>query len=380
MMKVLIDHQIFSYQRFGGISRYFYELAEEFTHSKTISFDLGITFSDNQYLKNARFLKLRNLWFPTSEQYKIIRLGFLYSLNRYNCIKKLRKQDFDIYHASFYDPFFLKYLGSKPFVVTIHDMTPERFPELFPKDSLYARMVTSRWIEMKKLLSQKATAIFTVSENTKKDLVELFNIDPNKVTVTYLGNSLRLDPANTKVCPGFPSRYILFVGSRNSYKNFVSFIKAVKPLLLDDKSLHVVCVGGGEFTVIEKNLQDFIMVKEQIHQFSLSDDMLASAYKNALIFVYPSFIEGFGIPILESFACECPAAISNTSCFPEIASDAAQYFDPYNADSITDAIKHIVYDPLLRDELRAKGKERVKHFTWERTARQTAEIYSAIRH
>ena len=106
-----------------------------------------------------------------------------------------------------------------------------------------------------------------------------------------------------------------------------------------------------------------------------SDAMLYTLYNQAEAFVFPSLYEGFGIPILEAYACLCPAIISNTSCFPEIAADAAAYFNPYSEIEIADTIASVIYNPTLRTDLIHKGSEQIKLYSWEKAALQTEQVY-----
>lgn len=106
-----------------------------------------------------------------------------------------------------------------------------------------------------------------------------------------------------------------------------------------------------------------------------SDHALSELYSRALLFVYPSLYEGFGIPILEAYACHCPVALSNTSCFPEIAGEAAIYFDPYSVSSMFEAITKIIYNEDIRSQLIRLGDERLKRYSWEKAAKKTEEAY-----
>jgi glycosyltransferase involved in cell wall biosynthesis len=169
--------------------------------------------------------------------------------------------------------------------------------------------------------------------------------------------------------------YILFVGNRSSYKNFTFFIESVAPLLLKNNELQVCCAGGEPFSPREilcfKNFQ----ILHKVHHIQPDDHTMKNLYKNALAFIFPSLYEGFGLPVLEAFSCGCPTLLSNTSSLPEIGSDAALYFDPYDPASLTDALEHIISDNNLRMQLILKGYERSKQFSWEKTANATKKVY-----
>lgn len=366
-MKVLYDHQIFTSQIYGGISRYFFELMKNIENDNGIKYELSLKYSNNHYLNKYNDLKYKpffiNLTFRG--KYRLINI-----LNKKISKKFLIKGDYDIFHPTYYDPYFLNILNNKPFVLTIYDMIHEIYPEMFPlKDE------TSK---KKKLLAQKATKIIAISENTKKDIIRLFNIDEKKIEVIYLANSINPSKSTDDINIDLPKKYILFVGSRGGYKNYDLFIEAIAPLLVENNELKVVCVGGGNFKEIEKEKFKKLNIINKIFQYSVSDNILAYVYQKAIAFVFPSLYEGFGIPILESFASGCPVICSKTSSLPEVAGDAVVYFDPTDKLSMLNSIKKVIYDDKLRKQLIDKGIEREKEFTWEKTADKTKKIYEEI--
>jgi glycosyltransferase involved in cell wall biosynthesis len=248
-------------------------------------------------------------------------------------------------------------------------MIHEKFPEMFPKND--------KTTQNKKILAKKASKIIAVSESTKKDLIDIFGIEKSKIDVVYHGNSL-FENVNVQKFNCVYGNYLLYVGSRGAYKNFNSFIKAIHPLISENSNLSLVCVGGGTFTSTELKLFKTLNISTKIYQYSLEDRELAEFYKNAIMFIFPSLYEGFGIPILEAFACKCPVVCSNTSSLPEVAGNAAIYFDPYNYESILKSVEKVYFNPNLRDELIRKGVERVKDFSWHDTALKTKNVYDSI--
>jgi glycosyltransferase involved in cell wall biosynthesis len=365
-MKILNDHQIFISQKFGGISRYFYELAREFNDIQDIQSEIPLLVSNNYYISDKKLAKyfdfLSNKHFRGKN--RIFNL-----LNKPNSILKLKKQNFDIFHPTYYDPYFLKSLGNKPFVLTVYDMIHEKFSEMFPS--------TDKTSEQKRLLVEKATKIIAISESTKKDLIELFGTDKSKIEVVYLGNSL-FSKSNNKIGFEIPKKYLLFVGSRGGYKNFTKFINSVSGILKQDKDLFIVCAGGGKFNTKENHFLLELGIIDQVVQYNFDDSSLAKFYKNALAFIFPSLYEGFGIPVLEAFACDCPLICSNTSSLPEIAGEGAYYFDPNKEVSIKNAVLQVLEDLDLRKSLVVKGQERLKDFSWKKTAEQTKKIYESV--
>lgn len=366
-MKVLYDHQIFSSQIYGGISRYFFELMKNYENNNAIEYKLSLRYSNNHYLNKYNDLKYKPFFknFSFRGKYRLINI-----LNKKISKKFLIKGDYDIFHPTYYDPYFLKFLDVKPFVLTIYDMIHEIYPEMFS--------FRDRTTERKKLLAQKATRIIAISENTKRDIIRFFGIDKNKIEVIYLANSINPSENTNDLNIDLPKKYILFVGSRSIYKNFNLFIEAISPLLIKDTELNVVCVGGGNFKEMEKEKFKKLNIVNKIFQYPANDNILAYVYQKAITFVFPSLYEGFGIPILESFASGCPVICSKTSSLPEVAGDAAIYFNSTDKLSMLDSIQKVIYNEKLKKQLKDKGIERMKEFTWKITADKTKRIYESI--
>ncbi|MCX6122926.1 MAG: glycosyltransferase family 1 protein [Ignavibacteriales bacterium] len=295
------------------------------------------------------------------------------SENRRYSEKIIGRGEYDIFHPTYYDPYFLDFLHNKPFVLTVYDMIYELFPEYYPS--------TQKFLDGKSLLLNKAVKIIAISETTKKDLIKLYRLPNEKIEVVYLASSLKIrtDTQHSKTEElEFPERYLLYVGNRALYKNFLFFVESILPLLSQDKTLFLICAGGKDFTQAEKLLFHTWGVKHKLHYVSVNDAILTSLYTNALAFVFPSLYEGFGIPILEAFACNCPVIISNTSSLPEIAGNACLSFDPKDKTSIIDAVNQVLSDKALREDLCKKGQERVNSFSWGRTAKETKRLYESI--
>lgn len=365
-MKVLFDHQIFTAQKYGGISRYIFELIKRLKVVEKINVDIPLLISNNNYFtKDHNFIfKFLFLDRKFKGKQKIVTV-----VNQFNTIKQLKKQNFDLFHPTYYDPFFLKHIHNTPFVLTVHDMIHEKFDTMFSSNDSTSRN--------KKVLIEKASKIIAVSESTKRDIIEIYGLDESVIKVVYLGNSLVYNP-NVVVDVDIPKKYVLFVGSRRKYKNFDKFVNAIHEVLLNDKGLFLLCAGGGKFDSDEINSFSKLKITGQVFQYDLNDLNLAHFYKHAELFVFPSLYEGFGIPVLEAFACGCPLVCSNTSSLPEIAGNAAEYFDPVDEKSIKEAITNVLNDEKLRNRLIQDGNERLNFFSWEKTALQTAEVYKSI--
>lgn len=354
---IFYDNQIFDMQRFGGISRYFCEIIRRLN----IKSNIGVRYSTNYYLTTYG---LGNHRIPLPR--------FIFKRCRKRCLENNRKLNrkilnqgnYSLFHPTYYDPYFLKYIGNIPFVVTVHDMIHEKFPSCFSD--------ADEMISRKKEVITHASRIIAISENTKKDIVELLQIDPNRIDVIY--HSTSMHPFTGHPSLNLPSKFLLFVGDRAPYKNFQRFINVFSTLNKDDKDLFLICTGV-PFSRSEKTFIEQLGISDRVIQLKASDKLLSELYCRTRLFVFPSLYEGFGIPILEAHACHCPIALSNTSCFPEIAGNAGIYFDPYSEESMIESIRSVLYDEKKRQELIAAGNERLKFFSWEKATRLTEKTY-----
>jgi glycosyltransferase involved in cell wall biosynthesis len=364
-MKILYDHQIFSSQVYGGISRYFYELFRCFTNDDGIDFELALRYSNNSYLLDSEFTRTKTFFKDNKFIGKTTLLDYL---NSQKSRDSLLNGDYGVFHPTYYNPYFLKHVGAKPYVVTVYDMVHELYPEMFPTNDR-----TSEW---KRLVLKHASKIIAISENTRQDMVRIYGLDEKKVDVIHLASSLQA--ANTSKAEQFPAEYLLFVGQRLRNKNFPFFIRAVAPLMQRDSDLAIVCAGGGGFSPEESALFDSLGIAGRVSQLSVSDETLAALYGNARAFVFPSLYEGFGIPVLEAFACGCPVVLVESSCFPEVAGDAALYFDPLDEGALRAVMERIVSDETLRSDMRNRGFIRGREFSWNKTASETKAVYESL--
>lgn len=293
----------------------------------------------------------------------------------------IKKQKLDVFHGpSFMLPIF-KPLKTKC-VITVHDLTFLRYQESFTFETkLYYKIFFKRSIN-------NADMIIADSQATKDDLMLYFHVPKNKIKVIYLG----VDKAFTPVADKFhiakvqkkyalPKKFFLFTGLLSPRKNIEGVLRAFNSLNIDlYKEYHFVIVGGKGwlydpiFKYVEKH-----NLKERVHFTGYIDaGDLPVFYTLAEALVFPSFYEGFGLPILEAMACGCPVITSNISSMPEVAGDAALLVDPKNSQNILAAMEKIVSDKELRKELVKKGYEQAKKFTWEKTAEETLALYKQV--
>ncbi|MBK8945499.1 MAG: glycosyltransferase family 4 protein [Ignavibacteriae bacterium] len=369
-MKVFFDYQIFSLQKYGGISRYFFELMNHFSKSEEINFELPIYFSNNQYLRNAEFVKVKSFFPNLKLGIKNYYTRYLNSINFKMSVDFANNQNYDVMHPTYYNSYFLKSIKKKPYVITVHDLTYEKFPNLLKNSDT----------ETKREIYNSARKIIAVSQNTKEDLLKFYKIKDEKICVIYHGNSLLVnndDLNNRKI--DLPEKYLLFVGKRNNYKNFLNFVKTISPLMNEDRKLFVVCAGDEYFKPNEKKIFHELNIVNQIKHIKIDNDIqLIQLYKSAIAFVYPSLYEGFGIPILEAFACDCPVIASNNSSLPEIAIDAAIYFDPQNNNDMREKISEVIRNIDIRNQIINRGRKRLEYFSWQKTANETKKVYESV--
>lgn len=380
-MKILFDHQIFTLQKYGGISRYFYELISRLDKFESVEIKHSILYSNNVYLDKSfchqPYLNYENWLFPGYFRGKnrLLKLFqyFRFAPNHNREMETyleshLSSGKIDLFHPTYYNSYFIKLVNQckVPYILTVHDLIHEKFPYFFED--------VHQILREKKDTITHARRIIAISESTKKDIIEFFNYPSDQIDVVYHGN-LELNLGIPKDILD-KENYILFVGNRDYYKNFLFFIESIKSLMRDNPNLKIIAAGGGPFS--EKELTHFEKLRLNsriIHRNFKNDSELFDLYQKAVLFVFPSLYEGFGIPLLEAMAAGCPVVCSNTSSFLEVACDAAKYFDPTNAESIEHAVTEVYRKRDIQLSLREKGFENRKRFSWNKTTEQTVGSY-----
>lgn len=364
-MKVVYDSQIFMLQKYGGVSRYFIELAKELEKifAENDTFDFPILFSQNYYLRQYNRKNIVSAHFIENQcACKMMKLanwiyGDLFLLQNRNCV----------YHPTWNNLLCVP-AGTKT-IVTVHDMIQET---LWNENPTYQNE-----IEQKKNAIYKSDAIIAISENTKRDILKIYpDVPESKITVIYHGANQLPDPMQPQIA--IPPYYILFVGRRAEYKGFQFVTRALSKLLSTRKNLKMIFVGGGKFTNEERIMFKNFNVADSVVQINASDAELSYLYQHARCFIFPSIYEGFGFPILEAFDNACPVICTNESSLPEIGGNAAVYFEKGDAEELEKQVTIMVDDEHARAKYIRKGKERVKFFTWEKCARETYELYCKV--
>jgi glycosyltransferase involved in cell wall biosynthesis len=285
---------------------------------------------------------------------------------------------FDAFLAPNYIPPATK---TKGLVITVHDLAFKILPETAPHANRY-------WHEYFGRALNHAAEIITVSEATRHDLCDIYEIDPGRVTAVHSGVDFDIykpaseeDIATTRRDLGIEGPYFLFVGGLEPRKNLRMLLRAfdrldseIRPtLVLAGAPVHWIPGGPEIMSSALRSLPEEVQRKVILPGYVTNKQKVA-LYTGAEALVYPSVYEGFGFPVLEAMACGTPVLTSDTSSLPEVAGDAAILVDPYETSSIMEGMQHLLTDEPLRARLREAGLQRAKQFSWEETARQTAKV------
>ena len=367
MATVVYDHQIFTLQQFGGVSRYFCELAMRVQRAPGFEANVAAGLHLNTHLAEAsvpQWAVHMNMKLPRKAQV----------CNSVNVVLSpwlLRAARPSVIHRTYYGLADRRPHGV-PVVVTVFDMIHERFADAFRADDTTIRD--------KHVAVRNADHVLCISQSTANDLVQLLDVPREKISVTHLGYSdvFRQTPIGLE--PSLHQRpYVLYVGQRGGYKNFAMALEAygTSPLLRDEFDL--TAFGGPPFSDTELSAISALRLRpDSVTHRAGPDKELARAYRHASGLVYPSKYEGFGIPPLEAMACGCPVACADTSSLPEVVGAAAMLFDPNDLDAMRRAMEAVVSDCAVRARLVANGFHQVQGFSWDRCAAETMVAYRKV--
>ncbi|GHV66552.1 hypothetical protein FACS1894199_10220 [Bacteroidia bacterium] len=356
-MQIIYDAQVYLAQKAGGISRYHYELFKGMRQSGHDARIAGL-FVKNQYLLSDNQYRKSFISDSTAS------FAFVNKFLLQRALKRMERNA--IFHPANSYRFLMSEMPKiQNKVFTIHDMIVEKQAGASSNPT-------------KLFFAQHASKIIAVSKTTKKDIVELWGTNPDKIEVVYHGSSLHPQFVE-KPSQHLPDNFLLYVGDRGGHKNFTTFILAVADLLKKDSDLYLVCTGKRAFSSDEAQIMKQLAIEKKVVFFSKpTDNELAYLYCNARAFIFPSLQEGFGIPILEAWACKTPVVLSNNACFNEIAAEAGCYFEPASQESIRDAVEKVLRDKSLQKDLIKKGSTRLELFSWEKSVAQTSELYKSL--
>ncbi|KKT28796.1 MAG: mannosyltransferase B-like protein [Candidatus Yanofskybacteria bacterium GW2011_GWA1_44_21] len=265
-------------------------------------------------------------------------------------------------------------------ITTFHDLSFIHFPEMF---SLKRRMwhfhMQPRW------QAKFSDRIIAVSESTKNDLADIYDIDGEKISVIYQGCHPSFRPLDEEAKEIFkwenslPERFILSLATLEPRKNLRGIIKAFEIVRKNHPDLHLVIAGSEGWLAEEFNSVVSSSTENKYIRLAGNVDRVdrVNYYNCALALVYPSFFEGFGLPPLEAMACSTPVIVSHTSSLPEVVGDAGILVDPYDASDIAKGIECVLSDSALSQKLKAKGLNRAEKFSWPQIAEKTLEVLTS---
>ena len=359
-MRVALDEQIFAIQPFGGISRLFYEKASAFVRDSS----LGVSVEPlnapviNEYLLGDPELSAA-LGATRSP-------GAYMALARY-FVRSHRTSVVDVVHNTFYLPRGLGgHLGAKR-VVTVYDMIPELLPQTRRRMD---------FLTEKHKYVQQADHVVCISESTRNDLLRVYPDIHAPVTIAYPGVGSQFNP-EAPTFSGLPEPYVLHVGNRGSYKDGETLFRAFATISAEFPEVTLFLVGGGSLSKTEREMCASLGIIDRIEQRSIHDSDMPSVYVQALVTVFPSRYEGFGLPAVEALACGCPLVLADTSSLPEVGGEAAHYFPPGDDRALAEILRSLPESESLRTSMRQLGFKQAAKFTWHGYAEANARAYQA---
>ena len=378
-MNILFDHQAFTRQAAGGVSRSFVELARAINQSGNNQARIFAPLHWNLYLEQPG-----NRPFCTGlhQSRGIFRFwNQRWHLNHAITLLRCQVQPPDILHETWYSSMPYRIPKKIKIATTVHDLIYQIHPEWTDDAKIRSRELSDSL--------QRADVVFCVSEHTRMDLLNWVKLDPAKVFTIHHGVTTLAISSDFKSpvsdfrpqAAGLQRPYVLYVGQRSSKnKNFALLAEAYAKSGLQ-AGFQMLCFGGGPFNPAETAMFRKLGCKdEDAIQLSGDDSRLAMAYQHAAVLVYPSLYEGFGLPLLEAMSLGCPVLCSKASCHPEICGPAALYFDADSTEDLAVNMKLLLHDSHLREVLVKKGFDQSKLYTWEKSAHQALNAYRSILH
>jgi glycosyltransferase involved in cell wall biosynthesis len=361
-LRIGIDIRPF-YEPLTGIGWYLYHLLHEFAKRDDVEL---VLFGDARVTDLGPRLhaepppSARLCWFDLRGRGIISRAERALTAAAYVLWMKLLDCDV-MFGANYFLPRLLAAVARRR-VVTVHDLTYKRFPELLQKETLHS---LDRHMAREVAL---ADAIICVSESTRRDLLEFYQVDPRRVHAIHSGVVQRPIVNSQR-----PTRYILFVSTIEPRKNLGVLLDAFARLRYDGELVVVGKVGWKSEDIVPKLRAPRVRYVDYV-----DPETLAGFYAGAELFVFPSIYEGFGFPLLEAMAHGVPSIAARSSSLPEIGGDAALYFDPRDAAELAALMQRVLDDPALRADLAARGRARAAEFRWDRAAAQTLDVLRSV--
>lgn len=371
-MHIIYDGIIYSLQKQGGITRYANELIRGVSAKhKTTVLTHKTTFTEPPAGSGIEHVSCTRISIPFGNT--LLKYP-LYPIDKFQTERFLKRQNYQ--NAIFHSTYFSSYDAlSIPQIITVHDMTHERSDE-------FRTMKDKLFIRQKRNAIKKAAHIICISESSAKDLQQIYEIPaekisvvPNGVSEIFFEDTSKDEIEHFKKAYNIQKPFLLFVGKRSGYKNFETFIEAYAAW--DNSDIDLVAVGGGDLTAKEKSMLEKLKVTDRVHYLGQLDDRdLKRAYYAAYAFVFPSSYEGFGMPLLEAYACGTRVLASDIPVFHELAGDTPIYVNPLDIESMRAGLNTLASAQTVHDrEYRIVTAE---SYRWENTVARTIDVYSRV--
>ena len=367
MAHIGIDARLIDY-RIGGISTYIRRLVAAFDQMTDQPHRLSILRSRKSSTSVTTHFAERKIWTPPHHRWE--RLALSAELFRYRL---------DVLHSTDFIP---PLRGARRHVINVYDLTFLHYPQ--HKDRGSQRYYNS---QIQRAVKQ-ADHILTISQASKRDIIDLLDVSPHKVTVHLLGVDERFVPLPERIITQWrtaldlPENYVLFVGTFEPRKNIPLLLEAYADLSTDLRERFPLLLVGRPGWLFDTTMQRIEQLQTQgypiLIRSDISDEALPAIYNMASVLVLPSFYEGFGIPPLEAMACGTPTIVSDISSLPEVVGDVGLLIDPNDSTSLTTALERALTDSEWRRSARARGLHRAKSFTWEQVAQTTLSVYQQV--
>lgn len=367
-MRIAINCRSFSKKNYAGIGRYARNLVQHLSEIDP---------------KNEYWLYVRKRLFDMKRQIpRAPAQNFSVKIDRFNQGLERILEQVDIYHSP--SPDFIPAAKAK-IIVTVHDLIYKTYPQGHTPQTCET---TDQQLQA---IVKQADKIICCSQNTMNDLKKFFDVDEQRVRLIYQGvdkgvfyplnDEEREGAYSVLQRQGIDQPFLLFVGTIEPRKNLQNLLRAFSILKEKKKfngKLVIIGMKGWMTEGIEKTTRELKVKDDLVFPGYLTDNELRGFYNLAEVFVFPSFYEGFGFPIVEAFSCGAAVVTSNVSSCPEVAAEGALTVDPHNPEDIAEAINRILEDKALKANLRQKAIDRAKAFSFQDTAEQTLEVYQEV--
>jgi alpha-1,3-rhamnosyl/mannosyltransferase len=356
-------------EHFPGIGRYVSQLADHLTPLLKVNERLLLL---HNFTKSSR-------WQLPPEQENVIHLDTAVSpfslQQQWQIPRLLRQNKASVYHSAYY---LMPYRPTVPTLVTLYDLIPEQFPQLVSPQARWLFRLATR------LAVRAGDHFLAISEATKNDYLARYALSPMQITAVPLAADAHFRPqSETAVAAlrskySLPAQYVLYLGINKPHKNLLRLITAWRTVVEQRPNSPLLIIAGAwdkRYEEVKTAVSQYNLTKKVHFLGSIPNNDLPTLYSGATLFVFPSLVEGFGLPVLEAMACGTAVTCSNSSSLPEVGGKAAVYFEPTNSQQMANVLLELLQDEQKRKEMRKQGLVQASKFSWQKTAETTLAHY-----